>query len=70
MDYIFIVYNKEENGFLCLICCMFNKVEVLENILLKMVVVGFFINYMIMILFDQRNIENKDVSCNLCFKRG
>lgn len=67
--YIFIVYDKEKNGFLCLNCCMFNKVEVLEKILFKMVVVKFFINYMIMILFDQEDKECNGVSCYLCFKR-
>lgn len=69
-DYISTAYNKEENGFSCPTCRMPNKVEVSENISPKMAAAGFPINHMIMTLLDQRDIENKDVSCNPCSKRG
>lgn len=66
---ISIAWNKDENEFSCPTCCIHNT-WVSENISRKNAAAGFPINHIKITLLHQRNIENKDVSCNQCSKKG
>lgn len=69
-DYISAAYKKDDKGFNCPTCRAFNRVELSESFSAKKTANGFPINHLIMTLLDRKNLENKDVNCFSCSKRG
>lgn len=69
-DYISTAYKQDEEGFSCPTCRLFNRIPINEDKSPKLAAAGFPVNHLIMTLLDQKNIEQKEVVCQSCFKRG
>jgi hypothetical protein len=68
-DYISTAYKQDE-GFSCPTCRLFNRIRITEEKSPKLVAAGFPVNHLIMTLLDQKKIEQKEVVCQSCSKRG
>ncbi|XP_061179291.1 E3 ubiquitin-protein ligase TRIM56-like [Saccostrea echinata] len=69
-DYISSSYKEEEGGFVCPTCRSVNQVQISEGKSAKTVATSFPINHLIVTLLDQHQLEEKEVTCQPCAKRG
>jgi hypothetical protein len=69
-DYISTAYNQDEEGFSCPTCRLFNRIRITDEKSPKLVAAGFPVNHLIMTLLDQKKLEQKEVVCQSCLKRG